>query len=229
MALISSCWRAHSEAPVTIFREFRNRFLRGRPLDLESDSQVCEGRTAEIFVSRLNLFEDAMDEILSADNDQDLSVALEVMFAGECAQDYGGPRRELLTLMIREIHERLFVKSGEGSSGYTLTENTVHADKKCYFGAGLIFGKTFTCSWHLLVFNIVNCQFQCKLNTMWILDCLPGLSLLQGGPLPCFMDEDQMQRLFLERPDVNLNPAEVQFQEGVAKFGLVEVLTCRSL
>ena len=37
-----------------------------------------------------------------------------------------------------------------------------------------------------------------------------------------------MQRLFLERPDVNLNPAEVQFQEGVAKFGLVEVLTCRT-
>ena len=38
-----------------------------------------------------------------------------------------------------------------------------------------------------------------------------------------------MQRLFLERPDVNLNPAEVQFQEGVAKFGLIEVLTWRSL
>ena len=80
------------------------------------------------------------------DNDQDLSVPLEVTFTGECAEDYGGPRRELLTLMIREIHERLFVKSGEGSSCYTLTDNTVHADKKCYFGAGLIFGKTFTCS-----------------------------------------------------------------------------------
>lgn len=38
------------------------------------------------------------------------------------------------------------------------------------------------------------------------------------------MDEKQINKLFVDSPTVNLTAAEVQFQAGVAKFGLVEVL-----
>lgn len=46
--------------------------------------------------------------------------------------------------------------------------------------------------------------------------------MLQGGPLPCFLDEDQLQRLFGNDLNVS-NQAENQFREGVTAFGLVEV------
>lgn len=49
-----------------------------------------------------------------------------------------------------------------------------------------------------------------------------GFSMLQGGPLPCFLKEEQLQRL-LGLGTYTLSEAEKQFQAGLAKFGLVEV------
>ena len=46
--------------------------------------------------------------------------------------------------------------------------------------------------------------------------------MLQGGPLPCFMQEEQMQRLVSETA-MELSDAEKQFQLGLAKVGLLEV------
>ena len=133
--------RAQCDDPVTVLREFQRRFLRGRLLDLASDSESCEGRTTEIFVSRSNLFEDAVDELLGAE-ERDFSVPLEVTFTGECAEDYGGPRREFLGAMIREIKERLFQ---DVNNGFMLTQDIVSVSKKYYFCAGLVFGKyTYT-------------------------------------------------------------------------------------
>jgi hypothetical protein len=67
--------------------------MRGRPLDPVDESTFIEGRTTEIFVSRLNIYEDAMDEILSEQGTGtcDRSFPLEVTFTGENARDFGGP------------------------------------------------------------------------------------------------------------------------------------------
>ena len=45
--------------------------------------------------------------------------------------------------------------------------------------------------------------------------------MIQGGPLPCFMEEGQLQRLLQE--DSTLTEAENQFQSALAEFGLIEV------
>ena len=84
-------------------------------LDLQNDSELCEGKTTEIFVSRYRLFDDAMEEILRDDPPAiDFSVPLEVIFTGEGSQDYGGPRREFLDMVMREIRDKLFKEEGEG-------------------------------------------------------------------------------------------------------------------
>ena len=117
--------------------EFRRRFQRGRKLDLQSDSELCEGDTTEIFVSRFNLFNDAMEEILREDV-IDYSLPLEVFFTGEGARDYGGPRREFLGSIMRELRDRLF---SEQNDGCHLSEDQAALEKRHYFGAGLFFGK----------------------------------------------------------------------------------------
>ena len=89
-------------------KEYQKQFLRGRQLDVEHESStIKEGKTREIFVSRWNIFEDAMEELLSNQH-EDLSYPLEVIFAGEVAQDYGGPRREFLGTIMRELRDKLF-------------------------------------------------------------------------------------------------------------------------
>ena len=108
-------------------------------LDLQNDSELCEGKTTEIFVSRYRLFDDAMEEILRDDPPAiDFSVPLEVIFTGEGAQDYGGPRREFLGMVMREIRDKLFKEEGEG---YVIFEKKEALDRKQCYGAGLFFGK----------------------------------------------------------------------------------------
>ncbi|XP_020601636.1 uncharacterized protein LOC110040706 [Orbicella faveolata] len=52
---------------------------------------------------------------------------------------------------------------------------------------------------------------------------LPGFSMLQGGPLPCFLKEEQLQTL-LNGQYASLRESERQFQSGLAKFGLIELV-----
>ena len=103
-----------------------------------SDHELCEGVTSDIFVSRFNLFETAMEEILR-DDLTDFSIPLEVTFAGENAQDYGGPRREFLASMMREIRDNLFIE--QEKMGHKIQEEEAALAKSHYFGAGLVFGK----------------------------------------------------------------------------------------
>lgn len=74
--------------------------MRGRPLDLTDPNPTIEGETTEIFVSRMNIFQDGMDELLGG-TECDPSLPLEVTFTGEYAQDLGGPRKEFLGAMMR--------------------------------------------------------------------------------------------------------------------------------
>nr|XP_058969518.1 uncharacterized protein LOC131795926 [Pocillopora verrucosa] len=53
---------------------------------------------------------------------------------------------------------------------------------------------------------------------------IAGFSLLQGGPLPTFLAEDQLQRIFKKDDLTNLGEAETQFRVGLERFGLVELL-----
>ena len=46
--------------------------------------------------------------------------------------------------------------------------------------------------------------------------------MLQGGPLPCFLKEEQLQTL-LNGQYASLRDSERQFQSVLAKFGLIEV------
>ena len=45
-----------------------------------------------------------MDELTNG-VDHDRSTPLEVTFNGESAEDYGGPRRELLSAIVKEIRD----------------------------------------------------------------------------------------------------------------------------
>ena len=120
--------------------------MRGHPLDPVDESTFIEGRTTEIFVSHLNIYEDAMDEILSEQGTGtcDRSFPLEVMFTGENARDFGGPRREFLSEMLRCIKENLCVENKEdGEGGYFLHDNVTARTNQFYVGGGIIFGMNY--------------------------------------------------------------------------------------
>ena len=122
---------------MTVLAEFRRRLLRGRKLDLKSDSELCEGDTTEISISLFNLFHDAMGAVLRKDV-IDYSLPLEVTFTGESAQDYGRPRRQFLGSIMREIRDRLFL---EQNDELRLSEDLAASENQHHFGAVLFFGK----------------------------------------------------------------------------------------
>ena len=98
-----------------MLRTFVAYLLRGRPLDIRDESELIEGQTTKIFVSRWNVYEDGMDELLSGSS-PDYSLPLEVTFTGECAQDMGGPQKEFLGAIMREVKFKLLTeKDGEAT------------------------------------------------------------------------------------------------------------------
>ena len=131
--------RASCEEPVSIFREYSKNFLRGRPLDVPSEIELSEGKTLEIFVDRYKLYEETMSELITEPPIEDVSFPLEVTFSGEEAADYGGPRKEYLTGIVREIRDKLFKEEGD-TKQYKLFEDNNALANKHYFAAGLIFG-----------------------------------------------------------------------------------------
>ena len=96
------------------------------------------GQTTEIFVSRWNVYEDGMDELLSGTS-PDYSFPLEVTYVGECAQDMGGPRKEFLGAMMQEIKFKLFTEK-DGGTTFILRDDMVSVNRMHYLGAGIVFG-----------------------------------------------------------------------------------------
>jgi len=47
--------------------------------------------------------------------------------------------------------------------------------------------------------------------------------MLQGRPLPCFLKEEQLQRLLVGEYSI-LKESEKQFKCGLEKFGLIELV-----
>ena len=137
MFYLLSCRRSDIE-PVHILRTFVHHFMRGRALDIQDTTQPLEGETVEIFISRLNLYEDGLDELLGTIS-HDPSLPLEVNFCGELAHDSGGPRKEFLGAMVRAIKDKLFVAAEDRQ--YVLRQDVVLENRREYFFAGLMFGK----------------------------------------------------------------------------------------
>ncbi|KAK3749365.1 hypothetical protein QZH41_010356, partial [Actinostola sp. cb2023] len=129
-----------------------------------------------------------MAEIMTDIPIDDYSIPLDVTYNGECARDYGGPRREFLGAIVKAIKDRLF-KEHQDEEGFVLMKDITAIQKQYYYAAGIFF----------------------------------GYSLLQGGPLPCFLHEDFMTSVFC----TNHSSAEEerQFQKGLAKFGLIKLVT----
>jgi hypothetical protein len=142
-------YRDENDEPVNVLRTFVGHFLRGRSLDISDESVVLEGETTEIFVSRLNVYEDGMDELLS-DTNHDYSLPLDVTFTGELALDMGGPRKEFLAAMMRQIQEKLFMQN-DGENTFVLHENETAENKSHYLGAYCILSYSF-CLIHFVLF-----------------------------------------------------------------------------
>ena len=85
----------------------------------------------------MNLYADAMDKLLAVNEPVNRSVPLEVTFT----RDFGVPRKEFLSSMVRLIKEKLCIKQKDDEGGYVLEENLTALTSRCYLGAGLIFGK----------------------------------------------------------------------------------------
>lgn len=142
MFCLLSCRTSDCE-PVHVLRTFVHHFMRGRALDIQDPTQPLEGKTAEIFISRLNLYEDGLDELLGSIS-HDPSLPLEVTFCGELAQDSGGPRKEFLGAVFRAIKDNLFVAAEDRQ--YVLRKDVVPENRREYFFAGLMFGKNVVLS-----------------------------------------------------------------------------------
>ena len=130
--------RNEDHEPVKILRTFVEKFLRGRPLDILDESGLLEGETTEIFVSCFNVYTDGMDELLNKP-DHDYSLPLDVTFNGEMAEDLGGPRKEFLSSMVRQIKDKLFVKNDPDGT-FVLHQYEIAENRSHYFGARIIFG-----------------------------------------------------------------------------------------
>ncbi|XP_069109861.1 uncharacterized protein [Argopecten irradians] len=86
--------RLETSEPVAIMSAYTKKFHQGRPLDVQSESEVIVGETSPIFVNRHgSLLNDAFEE---AEHIENIRFPLEVNYYGELAQDYGGPRKEFL-------------------------------------------------------------------------------------------------------------------------------------
>ncbi|XP_033095325.1 uncharacterized protein LOC117099916 [Anneissia japonica] len=175
----------NKEDPVEVLQVYQQLFLKGRPLDQDSLDSTIEGKTLPIFVSRNDILETGMSELVDS---EDFRYPMEVTFYGEEAADVGGPRKEFLVLMLQEIlkDERNILKEVD-EQRYKIIENSANLRKKFYYGAGL----------------------------------LCGLSLLQNGPLPCFLSEEESENVIM---GTNATPARVQFRRGFDTLGLVELL-----
>jgi hypothetical protein len=70
-----------------ILREYQKHFITGRKLDITNETEMLEGETTNIFVSREKILETGFSELLEPN--LNFWIPLEVTFYGEEAQDVG--------------------------------------------------------------------------------------------------------------------------------------------
>lgn len=127
--------------PVLILKEYQKHFLLGRKLDITNESEMLEGETTNIFVSRerIHVLETGFSELMEPN--LNFRLPLEVTFYGEEAQDVGGPRKEFFNMLLKELakeENQLFVEEEEGQ--FVFTNNDHIFGKKWFYAAGLVCG-----------------------------------------------------------------------------------------
>lgn len=104
---IDHCIANEISEPVEILRYFQQVFVTGRQLDITNPTLPTNGATNYILVDRGNILQTAFDEVREL---EDLRMTLQVQFYEECADDYGGPRKEFFRLVMNAIKEKYFDK-----------------------------------------------------------------------------------------------------------------------
>lgn len=122
-----------------ILKEYQKHFLLGRKLDITNESEMLEGETTNIFVSRERILETGFSELMEPN--LNFRLPLEVTFYGEEAQDVGGPRKEFFNMLLKELakeENQLFVEEEEGQ--FVFTNNDHIFWEKWFYAAGLVCG-----------------------------------------------------------------------------------------
>ena len=96
-----------------------------------------DGETTTLFISRLNLFADAIQEMKS-ENELNLRFPLDINFHAENAEDLGGPMKEFFNLILREIREHLLTDT---DGKITMKEKYAAVAHRKHFYAGIFIGK----------------------------------------------------------------------------------------
>ncbi|XP_028401220.1 uncharacterized protein LOC114533980 [Dendronephthya gigantea] len=103
--IVEYCKSQEVVDPVEILRYYQRKFVLGRELEIANPDEICEGATSYILVDRGNILTTSFDEIKEISN---LRLTLQVNFYGECAEDYGGPRKEFFRLVLNAIKSKYF-------------------------------------------------------------------------------------------------------------------------
>lgn len=100
----------------------------------QQEAEDAEGDTYQIYVCRTTALRDMVAEVMVEDFKPYLPLCVE--FFGEEADDFGGPCKELLRIVLEGLMNRVFV---EETDGVRLGENPAHMDTM-FKGAGVIVG-----------------------------------------------------------------------------------------
>ncbi|KXJ11675.1 hypothetical protein AC249_AIPGENE7130 [Exaiptasia diaphana] len=97
------------DSPVEVLRHLQNVIVQGRSLEIVSSARPPTGcLTSQIFIDRCNVLDTGLSEVRAIENKR---LTLQVEFYGEMAEDYGGPRKEFFSLILRAVDE-FFFKNG---------------------------------------------------------------------------------------------------------------------
>ena len=91
--------------PIELIRFLQEKIVTGRALELTSCEEACEGATNFITVDRDRVLETTIRELEFIDN---YRLTFKVDFMGEESVDQGGPRKEWIRLMNRQMKEKYF-------------------------------------------------------------------------------------------------------------------------
>ena len=103
--IISNAKSQNLQDPVELLRFLQERIVRGRQLDMTSCEGTCDGETNFITIDRDKVLETTFSELEFVD---DYKLTFKVDFMGEESVDLGGPRREWIRLVNREMKAKYF-------------------------------------------------------------------------------------------------------------------------
>ena len=115
-------------------KTYQQMFCRGRELDILDEASPIEGDTCPIFISRNSMYIDALSEMEYVEN---IRFPLEVNFHGESARDFGGPRKEFFTELVKMIKQELTIEE-DGKIVLKKDEQSLALNR--YFYAGMLIG-----------------------------------------------------------------------------------------